>query len=167
MRYTLALICLLTGIAQANPGQIEFPANYKDFVQYLSLDRTQNPDQIIRLFADPTALSGVDKNGQLPYGSTLVAEIYKAEKDAEGQVKESALGKRIRGKLALIAVMQRRQGSDADYPEGMRNNDWDFAAFKPDGSVANKDLNSCAACHAPLTEHRHLFSYQHLLATMD
>ena len=57
--------------------------------------------------------------------------------------------------------MQREQGFSDNLPEGLKNEDWDFAAFKPDGSVAEKDLNACRACHAPLTETNHLFSYEH------
>ena len=75
--------------------QISFPANYKEtFTNYLSLDRTQNPDQIIRLFANDTALQGPGADGKLPFGSVLVAEIYKAQKDADGNVMTSQLGRR-------------------------------------------------------------------------
>ncbi|MGB0867228.1 MAG: cytochrome P460 family protein, partial [Granulosicoccaceae bacterium] len=124
---------------------------------------TQNPDQIIHLFADDTALSEQDEGGQLPYGATLVAEIYKAKKDDKGEVIESALGERLQGALAAVAVMQRREGADADYPEDARNDDWDFAIFKPNGEKLDKDLVACAACHAPLADRHHLFSYQHIV----
>ena len=147
----------------AEGDQISFPASYKEtFTNYLSLDRTQNPDQIIRLFANDIAMQGPGADGKLPYGSVLVAEIYKAKKDADGNVMTSQLGRRIRDGLALIAIMERGEGWGANHPDGLRNGNWEFAAFKPDGSAADKDLNACRACHAPLTATNHLFSYQYL-----
>ena len=150
----------------AGPGDgVSFPTNYRDnFTPYLSLNRTQNPDQYIRLYINDKGLSGTETNGQLPYGSVIVAEIYKAQKDAEGNVMNSALGQRIANKLALLAVMERREGAAEQYPAGLGNDDWDFATFSADGNRVEKDLAACAACHAPLTGSHHLFSYEHILA---
>lgn len=148
-------------IKQDSP--VEYPDGYEDmFSNYLSLDRTQEDAQIIRLFANDTAMQGKDEQGRLPYGSVLVAEVYKAKKDENGEVMVSSLGRRIRGKLALIAVMERREGFGRDLPDDLRNGEWDFGAFKPDGSDAGKDLNDCRACHAPLVETNFLFSLEHL-----
>ncbi len=153
----------LNVLSVAYADNISFPADYEQtFTNYLSLDRTQNPDQIIRLFANEQALKGVDSDGKFPYGSILVGEIYTTKKDAEGNILKSTLGQRIRNKLALIAVMQREEGFGEAFPEGLKNGDWDFATFKPDGTVADKDLNACRACHAPLVDVDHVFSMEHL-----
>ncbi|WP_415890693.1 cytochrome P460 family protein [Neptuniibacter sp. SY11_33] len=162
---TMAAGLLTTTLCWAGPGdQVDFPADYKtNFTPYLSLNRTQNHDQYIRLYINDKGLSGTQENGQLPYGSVIVAEVYKAKKDAEGNVLTSKLGQRLKDKFALVAVMERREGAAAEYPKGMGNDDWDFAAFKPDGKRANKDLTACAACHAPYKDSHHLFSYEHIL----
>lgn len=143
---------------------IEYPVDYRStFSNYLSLDRIQNPDQIIRLYANDAAMEGPNEEGKLPFGSVLVGEVYKAQLDDSGEVKVSSIGRRLRGDLALIAVMERRQGFGEDLPDNLKNEHWDFAAFKPDGSVAEKkELNSCRECHAPLKSTHHLFSYEHL-----
>ena len=162
---TLAAVAsiLLVPTAQADDIKIPFPKDYATtYTNYLSLDRTQNPDQIIRLFANDVAMQGPGEDGQLSNGSVLVAEIYKARTDAEGNVLTSALGRRVKGKFALIAVMQKEEGWGEEYPEGLRNGNWDFATYKPDGSAADKDLNACRACHAPLSATDHLFSIEHL-----
>ena len=86
----------------------------------------------------------------------------KQKKDSEGNVITSSLGRRIKGDLALIAVMQREQGWGKGYTEALQNGNWEFGAFKPDGSVAGKDLNACRACHAPLVDTDHLFSIEHI-----
>lgn len=150
---------------KADDAKIAFPADYaKTFENYLSLDRTQNEDQVMRMFGNNVALGAARADKPLPEGSVLVGEVYKAKLDKDGKVITSALGQRIRDKLALIVVMQKR-GADfgKDFPEELQNEGWDFAAFKPDGSVAeNKDLNECRACHAPLKDTQHLFSIEHM-----
>lgn len=160
---TLLDTATLSAPAIAESG-IEYPVDYRStFSNYLSLDRIQEPDQIIRLYANDAAMKGPNETGQLPFGSVLVGEVYKAQLDDSGNVKVSSVGRRLRGDLALIAVMERRQGFGEDLPDNLKNEHWDFAAFKPDGSVAeNKSLNSCRECHAPLKSTHHLFSYEHL-----
>ncbi|MCW8884564.1 MAG: cytochrome P460 family protein [Motiliproteus sp.] len=165
MKYCAVLLTslLLTSSVSAEPNKINFPENYQtEFTNYLSLDRTQNPDQVIRLFANDIAMQGADADGKLPYGSVIVAEVYKAKKDKDGKVVTSALNRRIRDKFALVAIMERGKGFGANLPTQFRNEDWDFAAFKPDGSPAAKDLNSCRSCHVPFKNLHHLFSYDHL-----
>ncbi|WP_067861684.1 cytochrome P460 family protein [Neptuniibacter marinus] len=171
MKKVIALTAGIIGssLCWAGPGdEINFPADYlTNFTPYLSLNRTQNPDQYIRLYINDKGLSGTEENGQLPYGTVIVGEVYKVEKDADGKVINSTLGERVINKLAVLAVMERREGAAAEYPEGMGNDDWDFAAFKPSGERANKDLTQCAACHAPHTGSHHLFSYQHIIAEQN
>ena len=156
-------VCLLSS-ALGEENKILFPQDYRTtFYNYVSNDRVMNPDQTIRIFANDIAIQGPAEDGKLQYGSILVAEVYKAKKDKDGNVIVSSLNRRIRSDIALIAVMQRKKGFSDNLPEGLKNEDWDFAAFKPDGAVADKDLNECRACHAPLTETNHLFSYEHFI----
>ncbi len=171
MKKLLTLIAgiLSTSLCLAEPGdKVEYPADYlTNFTPYLSLNRTQHQDQYIRLFINDKGLSGTDENGQLPYGTVIVGEVYKVQKDADGNVVNSTLGNRIINELALLAVMERREGAAEAYPEGMGNDDWDFAAFKANGDKANKNLIECAACHAPYKESHYLFSYQHIIAEQN
>lgn len=153
-------------VAGDTTERVAFPEGYaKAFTNYLSLDRTQNDDQVIRLFANEKALAAAKAGEPLPSGSVLAAEIYKAVKNDKGEVIESSLGRRLRGPMAAVAVMEKRDGWGKDLAEDVRNGDWDFAIFKPSGErIAGKDINSCRACHAPLTDTQHLFSLEHLSA---
>lgn len=156
-------LALAAGLNATEQERIQLPANYKTtFKNYLSLDRTQNPDQIIRLFANDVAAKGPGADGKFADGSILVAEVYKAKKDADGEVIESSLDRRVRDKFALIAVMEKRADWGKTFSDELRNGDWDFAAFKPSGERAKKDLDKCRSCHAPLGELDHVFSFEHL-----
>ncbi len=163
-----AAICLALPFAASTAPSlaadaIKFPKDYKaQFTNYLSLDRTQNPDQIIRLFANDKAIQAARAGKELPDGSIIVGEIYKAEVGKDGNPVVSTLGRRIRDKLAVIAVMEKRADFGKDLPAELQNDGWDFAAFKPDGTDAGKDHNTCRACHAPLKETQHLFSLEHI-----
>ena len=159
---TVSLV--FTSTATGENQKIPLPDNYREtFTNYLSLDRLQDPDQIIRLFANDIAMQGPGEDGKLPFGSIVVGEIYKARLDSEGAVITSSIGRRIIDKLTLIAVMQREEGWGTVYPEAIRNGNWEYATYNPDGSEADKDHNACAACHAPLGKTNFLFSYEHLV----
>lgn len=147
----------------ADEDRISFPSDYKNtFTNYLNLDRVQNEDQIIHLFANDAALDAAEAGEDLPNGSILVGEIYAAKKDEDGNIMKSALGLRIRDKLAAVAVMQKEEGWGDRFPDGLRNGNWDFAIFSPDGKRLEKDLDACRQCHAPLADTQHLFSIEHL-----
>jgi cytochrome P460 len=153
---------LIVGAAFADDERISFPADYTQFENYLSLDRVQNHDQIIRLFANDVAIEAAKQGRELPDGSVIVGEVYKAKMDEDGKVVTSSLGRRIRDKLAAIAVMEKGEGWGDAFPDNLKNGDWDFAIFAPNGERLDKDLNTCRSCHAPLAKTQHLFSLEHL-----
>ncbi|MFK7859637.1 MAG: cytochrome P460 family protein [Granulosicoccus sp.] len=156
-------VVLFAATVIGDDSPVTFPEDYATtYTNYLSLDRTQNPDQTIRLFANDVAMQGPGEDGKLPFGSIIVAEVYKAKLDDEGNVVKSSLDRRIQDKFALVAVMQREEGWGENNAPAIRNGNWEMGAFKPDGTVAGKDLNACLACHAPLAETNYLFSYDHL-----
>lgn len=164
-RILIAIVAVAStaSLAVAEQPRISFPQGYQSaFKNYLSLDRVQNPDQIIRLFANNTAVDAGLERRELPDGSVLVGEIYAAKTDADGKVVTSSLGRRIRDKLVAIAVMERNKGWGETLPAEYRNGDWDFGIFSPEGKALDKDLNACRKCNAPLRASQHLSSLQHI-----
>jgi len=167
MRLLILSVLVITALAKvtfAEDMRIKLPEDYRSkYTNYLNLDRTQEEDQVIHLYANDIAMEGMGENGEFPNGSILVGEVYKAKKDEDGEVIESLLGHRIPEKFALIAIMEKREGWGSDFKEEHKNGDWDFAAFNPDGTIASsKDLNECRTCHAPLTDADHVFSFEHI-----
>lgn len=159
----VAAALLVPCLALGDSPRIEFPSTYKtEFKNYFSGDRLQDADQTITIYANAKALEAAKAGQELPDGSVLVAEVYAARKDADGKVVKSSLGRRISENLKAVAVMEKRKGWGDAYSEELRNGDWDFAIFSPDGKRLDKDLNACRSCHAPLKETQHVFSLEHI-----
>lgn len=134
----------------ADETRVAYPEGYRNtFINYLSVDRKLNPDQTMTLYANAD-------------GSVIVGEVFSAKKDSDGNVIESALGRRIPDKLLLVAVMEKRSGWGESSTSTINVGDWDFGAFKADGSDAGRNLDSCRACHSPLKDSDYLYSAEHL-----
>ena len=156
---------LATPLFAADDRVLEFPENYREnFTLYFTGDRLFEDEQTIRIYANDIALAGAKKDGVLPDGSILVAELYAAAKDQEGEVIESAVGRRVPAKFKAIAVMQRQSGWDEHYSEELKVGDWEFEVFSSAGENLGKDITGCRECHHPLTDTEFMFSYEHLLA---
>ena len=61
----LSASLMMATLCWAEPGaKVDFPKDYRSsFTPYLSLNRTQNPDQYIRLFINDKGLSGTQVDG--------------------------------------------------------------------------------------------------------
>jgi len=154
---------LLAPLLYAGPENVSAPGDYRqNFSQYFSGNRTANDKQVIRIYANPIAVQGKQKDGKLPYGSVIVGELYTVQTDASGMAVTSNLGQRIADKLAAIVVMERGKGFDQGYPAALTTGDWEFAVFNPAGERLEKDVTACRTCHHPLDGQEFLFSYQHL-----
>jgi hypothetical protein len=147
----------------AEENRVSLPKHYKkDFVAYLSLDRVQNHDQFIKLFANDIAMKGKDSNGKLADGAVLVAEVYSVKKNDDGSVKTTMLNRRVQDKLLLIAVMEKQERFGLKPGSVIDTGHWDFGAYKPNGEIAPKNLDACRGCHTPLKERDYIFSGEHL-----
>ena len=144
---------------------LEFPADYKTaFTKYYNNDRLLAEEQTISLYANDIAKTGAQADGKLPDGSVLVAEIFAAKKDADGEVIESSLGHRLSGEMKAIVVMERRAAWADQYADGMKLGGWEFEVFSTKGENLAKDTASCRECHAPLGDSEFMFSLEHLIA---
>ena len=104
-----------------------------------------------------------DTAKEKPMQGKIIA-VGSGSKDEQGKVLTSALGRRVKDKLLLVAVMEKQPGfGDGQTPNfNLHTGDWDFATYKPNGELAKKNLDACRACHAPLTQSDFLFSIEHL-----
>ncbi|MDZ7736699.1 MAG: cytochrome P460 family protein [Gammaproteobacteria bacterium] len=147
-------------IAGGRMDFIKYPDNYKeDFSRYMTANRANDKPQMVHIYANDRALQSAT-DGDLAYGSSLVMEVYKAATDEKGEPLKQADGVYKPGKLAAVAVMEKRYWG-VEYPAEKRAGDWGFAFYDANGQPKANDLQ-CASCHKPKADQDFLFTLPQL-----
>jgi plastocyanin len=149
----MALITVLVALAvvpsTAGPEKIAFPANYKDHVLYATVDRYDNK-QYRELYGTPEAVKAAREGKPIPSGTVLTLIQYKAQVDAAGNPIKDANGRFVKGDLVGITVMEKRTGWGTEYPDDLRNGEWEYSAFAADQKFNDKaNYKACFQCHKP------------------
>ena len=150
--------------AQAPPlpgtsmDRVGFPTNYQQtFKRMYALDNNQNR-QIRVIWANDVA-QAVDASQPwtFPYGSVLLFESWAPQLNDAGDPVLDADGRFIATTLQTIFAMRKEKGFGTEYGP-IRNGEWEYVSYNPDGSFATAPSASggCALCHltgssAPLT----------------
>ena len=155
---------VLMAAAYAGGDKVAFPESYASGVLYTTVDRADNK-QFRELFVSPPAAVEAAKKGEpMPSGTVMTLVQYAALLDAEGKPQVGPNGRFIKGNLVGYTVMEKRTGWGAEYPDNVRNGEWEYQAFKADktpNTAAN--LTGCFNCHKPLgAAPDYLFSYDRM-----
>jgi len=127
--------------------RVGFPEGYQStFQTFFVMDRPDNK-QVRVIYANEPAAS-VTPGAAFPYGSILVMETYRAQEDESAQPLLDDAGRYQRGDLTGIFVMRKEPGFGAAY-EMNRTGEWEYVAFRPDGTYSTPARQSaaCAVCH--------------------
>ena len=138
--------------ADAGGDKIAFPQSYAQGVLYATIDRPDNK-QYRELYTSAAALEAAKKGAPLPSGTVLTLVQYAAKLDAQGNPEKDANGRFIKTNVVAYTVMEKRTGWGSEYPDNVRNGEWEYQAFKADktpNTAAN--LTACFNCHKPLGE---------------
>jgi len=150
----------LTVAVRAGGEKVAFPENYAKGVLYTTVDR---PDvkQYRELYASKEAVDAVKAGKPMPSGTVITMVNYKAKLNAAGEPEKDANGRFIKtDELAGIAVMEKRTGWGTEYPDDVRNGEWEYQAFKADKTVNDKaNLKGCFTCHKPHADKDFVFSF--------
>jgi plastocyanin len=141
---------LVTRPSGAGPEKIQFPANWSSFVLYTTVDR-YDVKQYRELYASsPEAVQAMKDGKPLPHGTVLVLVPYKAQVDAQGNPVKDGNGRFLKGDRVGVNVMEKQPGWGAEYPPDLRNGEWEYSAFSPDGKFNDKaNYQACFQCHKP------------------
>jgi hypothetical protein len=154
----------LTIAVRAGGDNVAFPDNFAKGVLYTTVDRPDNK-QYRELFITPEAMAAVKAGQPMPSGTVITMVQYKAVLNAAGDPEKDANGRFIKGDLVGYAVMEKRTGWGKEYPEEMRNGEWEYQAFKADKSPNDKaNLKACFTCHRPLDKQDFVFSVDKMKA---
>lgn len=164
VRPILGTALLLAGAsASAGPEKVAFPAGYGNHVLYLTVDRPFN-DTVRAMYAPREAAKAAKAGQPLPQGTVITMEVYKAKLDAQGKPLKKANGRFVKGELVTIMVMEKRAGWGAEYDEDIRNGEWEYAQFMPEGTPQQPaDTKVCFQCHRKMSRQDFVFSLPQLV----
>jgi hypothetical protein len=159
----------LAALAVVVPGRaggdkVAFPANYAAGELFTTVDRADNK-QFREFYTSAAALDAAKKGEPLPSGTVVTMLQYAAKLDAQGNPEKDANGRFIKGNLTAYAVMEKRTGWGAEYPDNVRNGEWEYQAFKADktpNTAAN--LGACFNCPKPLDKQDFVYLYDKMKA---
>jgi Cytochrome P460 len=145
-----ATLSLLAGCATSpvvSDGELALP-DYKGWPKFLSAVQRPDSKQVREIYMNPAARDATKASG-FGNGTTFVMENYAAKVDADGKPLLGPDGRLIKGNLLRVFVMGKNAGWGQNVPEALRNGNWVYASYLPDGKKAADDLNTCRACHLP------------------
>ena len=144
---------------RAGGDKVAFPENHAAGVLFTTVDRADNK-QFREFYTSAAALDAAKKGEPLPSGTVITMLQYAAKLDAQGNPEKDANGRFIKGNLIGYAVMEKRAGWGAEYPDDMRNGEWEYQAFTPAKAVNDKaNLTACFQCHKPLDKQDYVYLY--------
>jgi hypothetical protein len=143
---------------------VKFPESYAQGTLYTTVDRADNKQYRELYVSPPAAIEAAKKGEPLPSGTVLTLVQYRAQLDAQGNPVKDANGRFLKGDLVAYTVMEKRTGWGTEYPDTIRNGEWEYQAFTANRQVnTNAKLENCFACHKPLPQNQDfVFSYTKL-----
>ena len=149
-------------VAKSN---VVFPEGYQGTFRKYHAINFPGAKQVRYYYANPAALKAAREGKPLPDGSYLFAEVYSAKLDADKNPVKGADGYFETDKIVGYTAMQREADWGKDFPEVLRNENWNYAVFAPDKKPrATVNQAECLACHKPLDKVSYTFTLKELAA---
>jgi hypothetical protein len=148
--------------ARADATKVVFPSDYAKSVKWLVLDK-EPQKQVHEIYAPREAFEATRKGAAMPDGTVFVVVRYSAKADAEGKLVKDENGRLIKDALLSFNVMQKGMGWGAEYPNTMRNGEWEYRAFNADRTPNEQArLTACFECHKPQAGQDFVHAYDKL-----
>ncbi len=142
--------------------RVVLPANLTGFTHYFTFNHKRRK-QLRKVYANKVALDAARAGKELPDGSVIVVEAFKAKMGPDKKPVVGADGFFISTGRAGFTAMERRAGWGNDFPGLIRNGNWHYGVFKPDRSARpNVNQATCLACHLPHANNSYLFTMKAL-----
>jgi cytochrome c553 len=152
---------LLANLAKSS---VTFPEDYKtSFTRYTTINFPDRKE-VRYYYANATALQAAKAGKPLPDGSMLFVEAYSTKLDSDGKpLMGSDGGFFVADKIVAYGAMARNAGWGKDFPDMLRNEDWNYAIFTPQ-MQRRPGVNQaeCLACHKPQDKASYTFTLKQL-----
>lgn len=148
---------------RAGADLVKFPEEYAKGVLYGTVDRADT--KLYReLYVNKEAADAVKMGKPVPSGTVITMVSYKAKLDEKGDPVKGPNGRFIKtDEITGIGVMEKRTGWGTEYPEAMRNGEWEYQQFTAAKAINTKaNLKNCFECHKPKVGDDFLFTMSQL-----
>ena len=144
-------------------SRVVFPDNYQSSFKKYHTINFPAAKQVRFYYANPAALKAAQAGKDLPDGSYLFAEVYTAKLDESKNPVKGADGFFAPDQLVGYTAMQREAGWGGEFPEMLRNENWNYAVFTKD-KTQRPGVNQaeCLGCHKPLDRASYTFTLKQL-----
>jgi cytochrome c553 len=143
---------------------VTFPENYKaTYTKYHTINFPATR-QVRYYYANPAVMKAARAGQALPDGSVLFAEVWSAKLDADKKPVTGADGFFVPDQLLFYTAMARDAGWGKDFPDMLRNEDWNYAAFTTAKQHRPVNQAECLACHKPLDKESYTFTLKQVTA---
>ena len=132
------------GMVAADEGAVSFPANHEQGVHYATVPRGDIRQE---LFTSREAIAAAKENRPFPDGTVITLVDYRE------------------GTVHRYVVMEKREGWGQEFPADIRNGDWKYQVFNPDGSVKADDPERCMSCHKSRASSDYVFTVEQMRNT--
>jgi cytochrome c553 len=148
--------------AQADATKVAFPSNYAEGIRWL-IDDKEKEKQVREVYAPPEAIEAARKDEAMPDGTVLTLVRYSVKLDAQGSPLKDENHRLIKNAILGINVMQKGKGWGAEYPDTLRNGEWEYRAFKADNTPNDEaKLTACFECHKAQANQDFVYAYEKL-----
>jgi hemoglobin len=147
-------------------GEVAPPPEYRSWPRFLSSIDRADVAQVREIYVNPVGASA-RRGRPFPDGTIFVMEIYQARPHADGAPAFDPSGRFVKGPLQKLFVMAKGEGwGEAVAPARLRNGDWVYSSFLPDGRTPSEDdLAACRGCHLPLAKQDFVHRYDEYFST--
>jgi len=139
---------LAQGTYKPGPENVPWPADYPTkFIRFATVDKAER--KIVRfLYVNPEAFAAAKKNSEAPDGTTLIMEDHAARLGPDGMPLLDLSGRFIPNPaVTAVFVQEKQKGWGEGYPDAIRNGEWEYARFNPDGTRHTGPVEACFTCH--------------------
>ncbi len=150
--FTVVGVVAQTVLVPSGPNKLEFPHDYANGELYATVDR-HDTKQYREFYTSAAAVKAAREGKPIPEGTIITLAAYAAKLDDKGVPIKDANGRFIKDKLVAVNPMIKKAEWGREIPESIRNGDWVYQSFTPDGKVNDKaNLTACYQCHLPFAK---------------
>lgn len=130
--------------------RIAFPKDFPaGFTKYRTTERAEANRMTIN-YANRAALDAARDGRPLPEGAAIAVAGYSATRGPDGKLEPD--------RLLSLTLMASAPGWGDDFPELLRNGDWQYASYTGEGKANPVSQAPCLACHKALEAKSYVFT---------